>query len=533
MNSEAITRKYYSKLKSLPDIKILSTVTALESVIIVLRSFELGLVYLYSFAVYIALLVTIFIKDKKLILFFSDITGLFYLILPFITTYYYYSLTFFSPLIGYTLLPKYSESRAAFIVFISNIIPTIFFFDPYIVIYSFLIAFIFYYYIHTVNKKGEKITGIKSMQILRPFLSNVVKKDKTSLEKFLESISFKTTVHVGLFKVDDLFFVIPKIHYGISGEIGSSKFIYQLESENNHNIVFHGPGSHEIDIATSSQSMITAKRIAEKEKSTEDWLKLNFYGIKEWSCGEFRGITLDFGSKTLTFLERPNYGIDDLPLKLWDFTVKTNNYIIDCHNEYLTKDLPLNSYSCIINGITKARNEKGNERPFILGYAEDIVNNCEGLCNNRLRVMYISDGEKDIGLIYIYSNNSDPELTKKIRQRLGTLVKYPILVTPDDHSCTGTIAGDLYTPAQPCDTLVGKAYELLKKAKEKAHESEVYFKKDDIKGVRVLGSFISLMVKALEEVGGYAMKTFWIPLLTPFILTILFILLLTNIHIEF
>jgi len=533
VNSEAITRKYYSKLKSLPDLKILSGLAAFESVIIVLRSLELGLVYIYSFAIYIALLTAIFINDKKLVFFFADITGIFYLLSPLITSYYYYSLTFFSPLIGYTLLPKYSESRSAFIVFISNIISTIFFFNTYIVIYSFLVAFIFYYYIHTVNKKGEKITGIKSMQLIRPFLSNIIKKDNASLERFLESISFKTTVHIGLFKVNDVFFVIPKIHYGISGEIGSSKFIYQLENENNHNIIFHGPGSHEIDIATSSQSMNIAKRIAEEERTTNDWLKLNFYGIKEWSCGEFRGITLDFGSKTLTFLERPNYGIDDLPLRLWDFTVKTENYIVDCHNEYLTKDLPLNSYSCITNGIEKAKNKKGSERPFIVGYAEDIINNCEGLCNNKLRVTYISDGENDIGIVYIYSNNSDPELTKKIREKLRTLVNYPLLVTPDDHSCTGTIAGDLYTPAQPCDALVEKAYELLKEAKEKAHESEVYFKKDDIKGVKVLGSFISLMVKALEEVGGYAMKTFWIPLLTPFILTILFVLLSTNIHIEF
>ena len=531
MNSEAITRKYYSKLKSLPDIKILSGIASIESIIIVLRSFELGLVYLYSFAIYIAFLISIFLKDKKLIFFFADITGVFYLLLPFITNYYYYSLTFFSPLIGYTLLPKYNEVKSAITIFISNIISTIFFLNIYVIVYSFLVSFVFYYYIHTINKKGEKITGIKSMQILRPFLSNVIKKDKISLEKFLDSVSFKTTIHIGLFKVDDLFFVIPKIHYGISGEIGSSKFIYQLESENNRNVVFHGPGSHEIDIATSAQSLTVAKRVAEDERVTDGWQKLNFYGIKEWVCGEFRGITLDFGSKTLTFLERPNYGIDDLPLRLWDFTIKTKNYIVDCHNEYLTKDLPLNTYSCVTKGIEKAKNGKGAERPFIVGYAEDFINNCEGLCNNKLRVIYMSDGEKDIGIVYIYSNNSEPELTKKIREKLEALVNYPILVTPDDHSCTGTIVGNLYIPAQPCDSLVEKAYELLKKAKEKAHESEVYFKEDNIKGVKVLGSFVSLMVKALEEVGGYAMKTFWIPLLTPFILTAIFVLL-TNLHIE-
>jgi len=531
MNTEAIAKKYYSKLKSLPDIKILSGIAYVESLIIALRSFELGFVYLYSFVIYIIFLILI-LKDKKLILFFTDITGVFYLLLPFLTSYYYYSLTFFSPLIGYTLLSKYSEIKSAIIIFISNIISTILFLNVYVVVYSFLVSLVFYYYIHTINRKGEKIAGIKSMQILRPFLKNIIKKDRISLEKFLDSISFKTTIHVGLFKVDDLFLVIPKIHYGIISEIGSSKFIYQLEGENDRNIVFHGPGSHEIDIATSTQSLAVAKRIAEDERNSEGWEKLSFYGIKEWVCGEFKGITLDFGSKTLTFLERPNYGIDDLPLKLWDFTIKTKNYIVDCHNENLTKDLPLNTYSCIVRGIEKAKDNMRAERPFIVGYAEDYVNNCEGLCNNKLRVIYVSDGEKDIGLVYIYSNNSDPELTKRIRVKLGTLVDYPILVTPDDHSCTGTIIGELYIPAQPCESLVEKAYELLKKAKEKARQSEVYFKEDNIKGVKVLGSFVSLTVKALEEVGGYTIKTFWIPLLTPFVLTAIFVLL-TNVHIEF
>ena len=532
MNTEAITRKYYSKLKSLPDIRILSSITAVELAAIILRSFELGFLYIYSFSIYIVLLTMIFIKDKKLIFFFTDITGIFYLLLPLITSNYYYSLTFFSPLVGYTLLPRYSEIKSAFLVFILNVISTIFFFNIYVLIYSFLVAFIFYYYIHIINKKGEKITGVKSMQIIRPFLNNIMKKDKMPLEKFLESISFKATTHIGLFKADNLFFVIPKIHFGVSGEVGSSKFIYQLESEDSHNIIFHGPGSHEIDIATSSQSKEIAKRVAEREKTAEGWLKLNFYGIKEWNCGEFRGITLDFGPKTITFIERPDRGIDDLPVKLWDFTIKTGNYIVDCHNEFLTEDLPTTSYSCITAGIEKVKREKGKEKPFIIGYAEDTITGCEGLCNNKLRAIYISDGNNDIGIIYIYSNNSDPELTRKIREKLRSVVTYPILVTPDDHSCTGTVAGDTYIPAQPCETLVKKAQELIKKAKERAHESEIYFKEDNIKGVKVLGSFVSLMIKALEEVGGYTMRTFWIPLLTPFVLTILFILL-ANIRIEF
>ncbi|MBP1358208.1 MAG: DUF2070 family protein, partial [Sulfolobus sp.] len=194
----------------------------------------------------------------------------------------------------------------------------------------------------------------------------------------------------------------------------------------------------------------------------------------------------------------------------------------------------MNTFSCITHGIERAVKEVDHiKKPLIIGYSEDYVSGCEGLCNNKIRATYISDGEKDIGIVYIYSNNSDPELTKKLREKLGNLVTYPILITPDDHSCTGTLPGDLYLPAQPCDAIINKGYEILQKAKMSSHETEVYFKKEDIKGVKVLGSFISLMVKALEEVGGYTMKTFWIPLLTPFLLTLIFALLLSNAHIKF
>ncbi|MBB5252920.1 DUF2070 family protein [Sulfurisphaera ohwakuensis] len=533
MDSEAITRKYYSKLKSLPDMKILSGLATFESAIVIIRSIEIGLLYLVSFIIYFTLLSILFITEKKLIFFFIDLTAFFYIIFSYIIIgYYYYALTLFSPLIGYTLLPRTSELKSSLIILAINFASIAFHITYLNVIYIVMISLVFYYYIHLINKKGEKITGIKSLQILRPFLANIIKKDSKQLEKFLQDISIKSAIHIGIFKVNNIYFVLPKIHYGISGDIGSSKFIYQLESENPNNLIFHGPGSHEIDLATSTQSKAIAKLISDEEKKADNWVSLKFYGIKEWTCGEFSGVTLDFGDKSLSLVQRPSYGIDDLPLKLWNFIVNTGNYIVDCHNEYLERELPSNTYSCITNGILKSIKEKGEEKPFIVGYAEDKVKDCEGLCDNRIRVTYISDGEKDLSIIYIYSNNADPNLTVKIREKLKGVVNYPILVTPDDHSCTGTVFGDLYIPAQPCEQLVEKALELTLKAKSQALKTTISFKGIEIKGVKILGSIISLMVNALEEVGGYTMKTFWIPLVTPFILTIIFILL-TNVHIKF
>jgi len=67
----------------------------------------------------------------------------------------------------------------------------------------------------------------------------------------------------------------------------------------------------------------------------------------------------------------------------------------------------------------------------------------------------------------------------------------------------------------------------MKETVSNMQEVEVYSRSIDISGVRVIGKVISNMVTALEEVGDYALKTFWIPLVSP-ILIILILTLLTH-----
>jgi len=43
--------------------------------------------------------------------------------------------------------------------------------------------------------------------------------------------------------------------------------------------------------------------------------------------------------------------------------------------------------------------------------------------------------------------------------------------------------------------------------------------------VKIIGKMISIMLKALEDVGSYTSKTFWIPLISPYLLLIIILLL--------
>ncbi|AHC52456.1 hypothetical protein SUSAZ_04530 [Sulfolobus acidocaldarius SUSAZ] len=527
MNSETTARKYYSKLKRLPSFRILFSIFVIEFALLLIRSLEFGILYIIPFLIYL-LCVLLIIREIKLSIFLGLLTEFVYLIFSLFTYQTVFAFGILAPFFGYLMLGKLSELKATLSVFVTSFLPSLISgLNYYVLLYSLIIAVVFHFYIHIVNVRGERITGFKSLTLLRPFLMSVMRNDNKLVEKFLDGVGTKIVTNVGMFKIGNHHFIIPKIHYGLNGEIGSSKFIYQLESIIPNVIVFHGPGDHELDLVTSSESRRVADFIGNEIKDGK-WLSQKFYGIHVWyNCG-FRGVTLVFSDSTLTFLERPGLGIDDLPVKLWENSVKYNDYIIDCHNEYLKEELPLNSRECIMQGINYAKNvlrERRVERALKIAIEERSISNPEGLCSNKIKVAALSDGNTTVGIVYLYANNADPSLTKSLRESLGKYVSIPLLITPDDHSCTGSELGNLYTPAQFSPELPSLAEKALNDALNKLQDCEVGFNRLDLKGVKVIGKIISSFVVALEEIGGYVMKTFWIPLVLPLFLSIIFIVL--------
>jgi len=72
---------------------------------------------------------------------------------------------------------------------------------------------------------------------------------------------------------------------------------------------------------------------------------------------------------------------------------------------------------------------------------------------------------------------------------------------------------------------VNKASELIKRSTENMKEiNSIEYKVVKIKGVKILGKIISIMLKALEDVGSYTSKTFWIPLVAPYVLLVVILL---------
>ncbi len=534
VNSEELTRHYYSKLKGLPDIKKVALFSIFEYALIFGRSLEASLVsMLYAFLLYFFVISLFFLKSMKTALFLGDITGIPYLLLSF------FSISFFAfgfslPILSFSMFVKYGEKRSLLISLLISLLPIVFFPRDLLIylIYVVAVSLLYYAYLWNINRKGKKIVGITSFTILRPFMKAIMEKDSVPLDNLFDKIGEEKEINIALVKVGDKFFVLPQIHFGIFGSQGSARLPYKVESVVKDAIVFHGPGSHEINLATSKETDRVVKLIEEKVKYKQnDWRKSAFAGIEFNRVSNFDVTTLRFSDFSISLLERPTYGIDDLPGDLWDVIMKNNSFVIDTHNTFLTRGFDKVEINELRNFL--GYTSKGIEKKLYLGYSEGkLPFECEGYCNKRFRVIVIGDGERKVAIVYFYANNAEHETRECVVRSGDGLVDRTIMVTPDDHSCAGSSMLTTYLPARPCKGLEHLVREHIEKSISSMKEvDEIYYTVVKTRA-KTVGKVISSMLEGLEKVGRYASKTFWVPLVIPYSVFLVFFLF-SNVFIKF
>ncbi|MCG3108446.1 hypothetical protein L3N51_00727 [Metallosphaera sp. J1] len=533
VDSEKLTRNYYSKLIRLPSTEALSIWVGAEVGLSFLRSLSDGFAYLTGFLVYLVLSLLSLHRRVRTFLAMAGMFGILYLIISFFPLVIPLSFGLFIPLMTYVMLIDYGDLTSPALTTVTGLVSALSTFPKNLelVIAFYLVVGLFsYLYLILVNRKGKSITGISSLNIVRPFLKAMSYRRDEEVENFLEKISTEFHSSTLVLKLGDLLLVLPRIHFGMYGKVGSSLFPYQLEElMGDRVIVFHGPGSHEIDVASSKESRKLAQLISSRIKEGK-WKELKFGGIKFLSQDRFRMTSLVFDHVTLNFSERPGYGIDDLPGGLWDESLKTGNFLVDCHNESLKEEIGHRDERALREFISR-KIPVTEERPLFVGYGEsEIKSTCEGICNRKVKALIIGDGEKRILVGYIFANNANEETGRLLQEKFGNMFDKVILVTPDDHSCTGTSFGNLYAPAEPCPLIVDALASAIEKAEAEYKRADAKYMIVDGK-VKVIGKFISSMVEGLEQVGSFAMRTFWIPVIFPYV--VLLILLLGNYLIKF
>ncbi|MEM0114092.1 MAG: DUF2070 family protein, partial [Metallosphaera sp.] len=173
MDSEKLTRSYYSKLIRLPSVQALSIWVGAEVGLSLVRSLFDGIGYIAGLLVYILLNFFALHKRVKTFLAMMGIFGIIYLITSFLPLIVSLSFGLFIPLMTYIMLIDYgdltSPALSTGIGMISGLLtlPT----NVGLFVAFYLAVGVFsYLYIILVNRKGKDVTGIPSLKIVRPFL---------------------------------------------------------------------------------------------------------------------------------------------------------------------------------------------------------------------------------------------------------------------------------------------------------------------------------------------------------------------------
>lgn len=536
MNSETLVRSYYSKIIRLPSTRVVYsyflfslTISLITSLILRLPSLILTYA-LFSIGSYVSLL-----KYHKASLFISASIGILSSFFAYLNIPPIYAPIFSLPFMSFTSLTVSRELKAVFLSSLPSYISGLA--EPKLIIIDYIyittVFLIVYSYIWLINREGKKSTGFNSLEVVRPFLRSFTEKKSKFLEDFLWGISIYVDVPVFIIRFvtenDTIYLIVPKLHYGLYGEVGSSMFPYQVERyvRDGRILVFHGPGSHELDAATSKESEKVAQAIG-KAISGDGWTEAIFKSLTKRTFNSFTDLELITDKLKVLFLRRPGKGIDDLPEELWGRILKNHVVVVDTHSEEKREEFTDQEISDLIRNLERNVGETDGEPEgkLRIGYGEAKVGpDCLTLCHNVVKALTFEINGKKVTIVYLYANNAQPGLGEEISEWTKDLTGETILVTPDDHSCTASSLSSLYYPAAPCKSMREAVTEAVKRSLSSMSYAKISFNIITVKHVKVLGKIVSILVEGLEIVGRKTLRTVWIPLASPLVLLPLFLIL--------
>ncbi len=377
-------------------------------------------------------------------------------------------------------------------------------------------------YLRLVKAKGEA-WGLDPLKLARAFLANWLSNIAEPMENILSSLSVprKARIDVVVFEKEGskpIALVVPEIHYGPFRNVGSSMMPYFLEEafavKGYNALALHGPGSHNHNLPTAEYSRKIAWRIAEELSKTHgvEIVPKEFFREK---AGEWEALALPFDKMAVLFVTRDK-GIDDLPSDLRDIAEglgeKTGVYpvIVDSHNSYTSEEFNGMEVEALLRKVVeKVSAMRECELKIGYGEAEAQASNRYGLCNGRIRSLVFECDGKRAGITYIYGNNMFPETRMKLKQIVAEkqLLDDYEPITPDDHTCTATLADHPYVPVRYSDELGRAVLESLEKALSDLRETRTFYHRIIVDKVRFVGNSIYDMLGLLEEVGGFVERT--------------------------
>jgi len=376
----------------------------------------------------------------------------------------------------------------------------------------------------TIELRGKSL-GVKPITLLNSFLATWFSSNPKHIEEEFNNYAASDDVLVRFVALkrdggEPILLTFPTIHYGPFKNVGSARFIYEVEDHLSSRYVlyvFHTPGSHERNLVTSEDVEYIAKYVNTNvdglvSKSAELSLCEPYSVVGD---GGWEAYVIPYKTGLIAFIKNLVSGSDDLPYGIWgllnDYGGVYTYAVVDSHSFKGPIEGDVGKFKKLLHAVMNSY--KCVEDPnALVGHGEAYIRSIpRGVCFNKVKTLVMQVGNSRHALIYIYGNNMDGSFRKRLVDEVKELgFNYVEVVTPDDHSCAATLKESPYDIVTYDAEIVNAVKEAIKEAVNNMSKVKVSTADIIIKNVRIVSNKIWDMMKALDELGKLAGK--YIPL---------------------
>ncbi|MEM0026747.1 MAG: DUF2070 family protein [Ignisphaera sp.] len=305
----------------------------------------------------------------------------------------------------------------------------------------------------TIIRSLKRHKGYNVLRIANAWLKFMLSGDGGDLEEALDNIGveFDAQTKVLLFDrgSDAIALITPTIHFGPYRTIGSTLLPYDIESSLESKgfkvFVFHGAGSHELDLTKRSYGTLLASELSLRlSKERRDMPTELVYEPFRVFNGFREAMVLQTDTTSMLIITPVAIGGDDMPYELQPIAediAKLYGFrdaiVVDAHNVEGKRDTNVSSFDSLIKAGISRRSRVCEE--LLVGYGESRIRDyVKGVCRNKVKVLTIKCNENLYSIIYLYGNNAKIGVRENLRKvALENGYKDAEIVTLDDHSCAG------------------------------------------------------------------------------------------------
>jgi len=392
-----------------------------------------------------------------------------------------------------------------------------------------------------LNRLSEKL-NVDIIKLGNAWTMTILANDSAELEELFEKLSVgaPVTARAVIFErtKGSIVLVAPGVHFGPFRRIGSSALPYIVEDEFKKigltPLIFHGAGSHELDLPSIRVSRFYASELASRILKSVQELKCSDIGkpyrvqvLGEGPESSFEAVVYDFGGSLFAVLMNPVRGGDDVPLevqKISEELARTSGLkdlvIIDAHNNQGPRITDASKYIPVIKAVISTSTSLCSKVRVGLGVSK-VKHQVLGLCSSEVKVFTLECDGEAYSLVYLYGNNARPGLRDEIRHALTLSGAFDAeVVTADDHTCSGTTFDAPYFAVESSKALVEASIEAFKNSVKDLDQACVKYLKTSIY-LPVMGDQIYRLLEVAVEAGRILARAMVFVILGLMVLTLM------------